>query len=652
MNRILEYTLSLRDRLSSAMNAAGATTERVDKKVGGLKNTIEKTFNNAPGLLQKTADKLRSIAPAANEVDRSLRNVEGRLRSIRNTGPADGVIKGFNAVKREIAAVNKEIEKTSSNSMGDKLLARLGRRLAMAASFTAILAFGKSAVAADQRYEQTSRSFEILAQNQGIGRTLSDELNTLQQKTVLGPEVFKAAQTMMGFGMTAEKVIPTMRMLGDVSMGNAERMQSLTLAYSQVQAAGRLMGQDLLQFINAGFNPLQEISKRTGVSIGDLKKKMEEGAISAGMVTEAFKSASGQGGIFNNMLEKMAETGGGKMAQLQGSFEAMKIAIGERMRPAVSWFIGGLTAITDRVKRWFEIPLSDKINEQINRIRSLQAELTATNTKHERQLQLLNQLEQINPRLVEGIDRQSISYSKLSENINNVTGALKSKLFLERFDKDNASVLDKYSSANRKLDESFATVMNLVGRFPDIAQDPTMTIGQKQAAAMQRQRQIVEGMTGKGITTHSDPYSVKVKEHPELATLKEAQKALSTHRKNSEVIRSLAPQITQINASREALVSQIDKYTGIKAMTGAKVPGAAVGGNTSTSGTLSDLRNETNKSVSTGGSKNVTIHITIGKQIESLTVMTQTVKEGAERIREIIVDEMTRAIAMGQGVSE
>ena len=68
-------------------------------------------------------------------------------------------------------------------------------------------------------------------------------------------------------------------------------------------ASGRLMGQDLLQMINAGFNPLSEISRKTGKSIGVLKEEMEKGKISAEMVTQAFYSATQAGGQFHGMTD-------------------------------------------------------------------------------------------------------------------------------------------------------------------------------------------------------------------------------------------------------------------------------------------------------------------------------------------------------------
>ena len=96
-------------------------------------------------------------------------------------------------------------------------------------------------------------------------------------------------------------------MLGDVSQGNKERFDSLTLAFAQVGSAGKLSGQDLLQFVNAGFNPLNEISKMTGESMAELKERMSAGGVSAEEVAEAFKHATSEGGQFYQAMEHRAK---------------------------------------------------------------------------------------------------------------------------------------------------------------------------------------------------------------------------------------------------------------------------------------------------------------------------------------------------------
>ena len=88
--------------------------------------------------------------------------------------------------------------------------------------------------------------------------------------------LLEAQRTMMSFGMSGEAAFSTLQQIGDIAMGDSQKMQSLALAFAQMQSTGKLMGQDFNQMINAGFNPLNEISKATGKSVGELKEEMSK----------------------------------------------------------------------------------------------------------------------------------------------------------------------------------------------------------------------------------------------------------------------------------------------------------------------------------------------------------------------------------------
>ena len=137
------------------------------------------------------------------------------------------------------------------------------------------------------------------------------------------------AQTMLGFGLASESVVPHLKAIGDISGGNAEKFNSLVLVFSQMSSLGKLVGQDLIQMINAGFNPLEEISRKTGKSIGVLKEEMSKGAITSKMVQDAFISVTQEGGRFNGMLEKQGQGLMGLQAQFQGAWETMLNNIGQ-----------------------------------------------------------------------------------------------------------------------------------------------------------------------------------------------------------------------------------------------------------------------------------------------------------------------------------
>jgi tape measure domain-containing protein len=134
-------------------------------------------------------------------------------------------------------------------------------------------------------------------------------------------------------------------MLSDVTGGNNERFKMLALAFSQMSAAGRLMGQDVLQMINAGFNPLQQISKTTGESMIELKKRMEDGGISSQEVRKAFEDATSAGGMFDGMTDRLSQTVSGKLNIALSDLEQKLAKAGEAMAPLLVQLLDTFTRL-------------------------------------------------------------------------------------------------------------------------------------------------------------------------------------------------------------------------------------------------------------------------------------------------------------------
>ena len=173
-------------------------------------------------------------------------------------------------------------------------------------------------------------SFETLA-GTTKGRELFGDIRSFAVNTpMMMQDLAKGAQTLLGFNIEAEKVMPILRQIGDISMGDAQKFNSLTLAFAQMSSTGKLMGQDLLQMINAGFNPLTVISEKTGKSIGQLKDEMAAGKITVEMVADAFETATAEGGKFHGMLEKQSKGLKGAMSNLEGAWEDALNEMGEK----------------------------------------------------------------------------------------------------------------------------------------------------------------------------------------------------------------------------------------------------------------------------------------------------------------------------------
>ncbi|MGA0019463.1 MAG: tape measure protein [Steroidobacteraceae bacterium] len=183
----------------------------------------------------------------------------------------------------------------------------------------------KSASQEAANFETLSTQLEVLTGSAANAKKLLDELTTFGATTPLEQgDLQQASKNLLQFGITLDKVMPTLRMLGDVSMGNGQTLQQLSIVFGQVSSAGRLMGGDVLQMINSGFNPLVQISKRTGESMIVLKKRMEDGGISSDEVAQAFKDATSEGGLFNGMLAKIAGTTKGKLSNLSDNIAELK----------------------------------------------------------------------------------------------------------------------------------------------------------------------------------------------------------------------------------------------------------------------------------------------------------------------------------------
>lgn len=232
----------------------------------------------------------------------------------------------------------------------NNVMSNIGKATVAYFSVQALNNFVQSVVRVRGEIESLEISFETLLGS----KDKADELfGAIREFAVNTPMTMNSlasgAQTLLGFGIEAEKVMPILQQIGDISMGDAQKFNSLTLAFAQASSAGKLAGQDFLQMVNAGFNPLNEMAKMTGKSISQLKKEMEEGQISTAMLESAFEHATAEGGMFHGMLEKQSQGIQGALSNLQGAWDDMLNDIGSKQQ---SVFVDGVNLLTDIIKNY------------------------------------------------------------------------------------------------------------------------------------------------------------------------------------------------------------------------------------------------------------------------------------------------------------
>lgn len=252
--------------------------------------------------------------------------------------------------RRILRDIGKEAEQ-EGNRM-DAAFRRVGKTIVGVFTVQQAAQFARQIVNVRGEIESLEKSFEILAGKE-YGRRLFNDIKEFAVKTPMQMnDLAKGAQTLLSFNIAAEEVMPTLRALGDISMGDAQRFNSLTLAFAQMSSTGKLMGQDLLQMINAGFNPLSVISEQTGKSIGTLKEEMAAGAISADMIKKAFMDATAEGGKFHGMLETQSKGIQGSISNLEGAVQDMFNKIGEQSQGIIT---GSIQAATELVQNYEEV---------------------------------------------------------------------------------------------------------------------------------------------------------------------------------------------------------------------------------------------------------------------------------------------------------
>ena len=258
----------------------------------------------------------RRATQAGQKIDSAFNGVSTEALQQETKAAEDKIHDLGNATKSETEKMDASLK---------KIAAGIGAYF----SIQQLTQFESKVISIRSEMESLQTSFKTLAGEQ-VGGELFEQIKEYELRTpMIMQDLASGAQTMLAFNIPAQDVMQHLKAIGDISMGDSEKFKSLTLAFSQMSATGKLMGQDLLQMINAGFNPLQVISEQTGKSIGQLKEEMEKGAISTKMVQDAFHAAASEGGQFNGMLEAQSKTLKGAISNLEGAWQYMLNDIGE-----------------------------------------------------------------------------------------------------------------------------------------------------------------------------------------------------------------------------------------------------------------------------------------------------------------------------------
>ena len=326
MANILEYTLTLKDFVSAKLQKIGINNDTMLEKFAELEKVQKKVS--------------RGFAQMGTSVH-TLQQKIALLKAERDLLPI-GSLSAIRKYNSEINKLEHSVSKLQTLN-GSKLKTWFSEALNSLPGLVTnplILAgagIGMSIRKGMEADLQQANITTLLRGDVEKAKALYTQLSDYGVKTPYDKAgLIEAQKTMMSFGLSSEFAFGKLKNIGDIAMGDVQKMQSLSLAFAQATSAGKLQGQDLMQMINAGFNPLQVISERTGESMAQLKERMSKGGISAQELAQAFEWATDKQGLFYQGAEKAGQTLSGKFNKMMDSITELALKVYEAISPVLS----------------------------------------------------------------------------------------------------------------------------------------------------------------------------------------------------------------------------------------------------------------------------------------------------------------------------
>ena len=188
-----------------------------------------------------------------------------------------------------------------------------------------VVALGVASAKAAGDLEMLQTNFETLLGDAEKGKQLTTDLQKMAAVTpYTSMDLAQASKTLLGYTVNAENLLPVLNELGDISMGSADNLSRLSLAFGQAFSLGRLQATETRQMVDAGYNPTKSIAKMLGKDISEIAPLMERGKISIDLLMQAMKADTSSGGLYFQGMIKASKTLPGLMSTVK---DDMNIAL-------------------------------------------------------------------------------------------------------------------------------------------------------------------------------------------------------------------------------------------------------------------------------------------------------------------------------------
>jgi tape measure domain-containing protein len=338
-----------------------------------LESDFKKKVYDASQGVNDLTERIIAQRDVIKNVERDVRRLAEEYRRLTpGTGPADSVLSNLNNAKKTMADEKTALfeltqqqaharlsvkrlreeyalyknEGKSVVDVSNQISISFKKAFAVIGGMAAIKSFASQVVKVRGEIQQLGISFETMLGSKEKADAMMAEVKRLAMNTPFTlTEVAGNTKQLIAMGIEADKVIDTMKALGDVAAGVSVPIARIAVNYGQVASLGKLQQREIKDFALAGIPIVDELAKMLGKTADEITKMVSAGEIGFPLVEQAFKNMSGEGGRFYNLMEKQNASVTGQISKLQDELEGMFNEIGQSSEGIIYGAIGATSEL-------------------------------------------------------------------------------------------------------------------------------------------------------------------------------------------------------------------------------------------------------------------------------------------------------------------
>ena len=278
----------------------------------------------------KAINPLKRVTSETKKLEAATRDVNGRLRDAKGKFVATGA-----AAKTATRGVNG-----------------LGVALKKLLAALAIFEAGKFVVFKTAELQKQQRSLQVLTGSLDSAKEIIGELQAFGAVTPFtSSELVETAKRLKAFGFETEQVVNVTKQLADVAGATGADLGGIATAFGQIQAKGRLQGEELLQLQERGVNLQEQLRKQYNLTADEFQKALEQGRFGANSVSFALEELTSKGGKYADGAIAQSDTLAGKFSTLLDNVERLATRIGTVLQPILNFVLDTSIAIVDAINK-------------------------------------------------------------------------------------------------------------------------------------------------------------------------------------------------------------------------------------------------------------------------------------------------------------